>query len=124
MVKFVEQTGQNSFLPYFPYNPEAKLILEVFFKKFHLRINRTTLFLTKSYLLNTKNSFSGHGNRSLTKSQKKFTRGTLRNLNFKILSILLCFWTPRYSTKVPSDLFQDVIRLTKFSFSHSESEFV
>jgi hypothetical protein len=30
----------------------------------------------------------------------------------------------KYSTKVPSDLFYDEIRWTKFSFSHSESEFV
>jgi hypothetical protein len=57
-------------LPYFPYNPKAKLRFEVLFKKFHPRINRTTLFWTKSYLLNTINPFSGHQNRSLTKSQK------------------------------------------------------
>jgi hypothetical protein len=62
-------------LPYFPYNPKAKLRLEVLFKKFHPRINLTTLFLTKSYLLNTIKPFSGHENRSLTKSQKTFTRG-------------------------------------------------
>jgi hypothetical protein len=62
-------------LPYFPYNPKMKLRLEVLFKKFHPRINLTTLFLTKSYLLNTIKLFSGHENRSLTKSEKTFTRG-------------------------------------------------
>jgi hypothetical protein len=74
------------FLPYFPFNLKMKLRLEVFFKKFHPRIDLTTFFLTKSYLLNTIKPFSGHENRYLTKSQKTF-RGTLRNLNFKILSI-------------------------------------
>jgi hypothetical protein len=44
-------------LPFFPYNPKAKLRLEVLFKKFHPRINLTTLFLTKSYLLNTLKPF-------------------------------------------------------------------
>jgi hypothetical protein len=62
-------------LPNFPYNPKAKLRLEVLFKKFHPRINLTTLFSTKSYLLNTIKPFSGHENRSLTKFQKTFTRG-------------------------------------------------
>jgi hypothetical protein len=57
-------------LPYFPCNPKAKLRLEVLFKKFYPRINLATLFSTKLYLLNTINSFSGHENRSLTKSQK------------------------------------------------------
>jgi hypothetical protein len=62
-------------LPYFPYNLKMKLRLEVLFKKFHPRINLTTLFLTKSYLLNTIKPFSGHENRFLTKFQKTFTRG-------------------------------------------------
>jgi hypothetical protein len=57
-------------LPYFPLNPKAKLRLEVLFKKIHPRINLATLFSTKLYLLNTIKSFSGHDNRSLTKSQK------------------------------------------------------
>jgi hypothetical protein len=51
-----------------------KLKLEVLFKKFHPRIDLTTLLSTKSYLLNTIKPFSGHENRSLTKSQKTFTR--------------------------------------------------
>jgi hypothetical protein len=76
-------------LPYFPYNPKAKLRLEVLFKKFHPRINLATLFSTKAYLLNTIKPFSGHENRSLTKSQKNLYKGgTLMNLNFKILSML------------------------------------
>jgi hypothetical protein len=58
-----------------PHNLKMKLRLEVLFKKFHPRINLTTLFLTKLYLLNTIKPFSGHENRSLTKSQKTFTRG-------------------------------------------------
>jgi hypothetical protein len=64
-----------------------KLKLEVLFKKFHPRINLATLFSTKSYLLNTIQPFSGHENRSSTKSQKPLQGGTLRNLNFKILSM-------------------------------------
>jgi hypothetical protein len=65
-------------LPYFPYNPKAKLRLEVLFKKCHPRINLATLFFTKSYLLNTISHFQA------MKTEKE---GTLRNLNFKILSI-------------------------------------
>jgi hypothetical protein len=53
MVKFFEQNWTKSFLAYFPYNPKVKLRLEVLFKKFHPRINRTTLFSTKPYRLNT-----------------------------------------------------------------------
>jgi hypothetical protein len=65
-----------------------KLRLEVLFKKFHPRINLATLFLTKSYLLYTIKPFSGHENRSLTKSKKKtYKGGTLKNLNFEILSM-------------------------------------
>jgi hypothetical protein len=45
------------------------------FKKFHPRINLATLFLTKSYLLNTIKPFSDHENRSLTKSQKPLQGG-------------------------------------------------
>jgi hypothetical protein len=59
-------------LPYFPYNLKMKLRLEVLFKKFHPRINLTTILLTKLYLLNMIKPFSGHENRSLTKSQKTF----------------------------------------------------
>jgi hypothetical protein len=38
----------------------VKLKFEVLFNKFHPRINLTTLFLTKTYLLNTMKPFSGH----------------------------------------------------------------
>jgi hypothetical protein len=62
-------------LPYFPNNLKMKLRLEVWIRKFYPRINLTTLFLTISYLLNTIKPFSNHENRSLTKSQKTFTRG-------------------------------------------------
>jgi hypothetical protein len=76
MAKFVE-TKLNKIvtLAYFPYNPKAKLRLEVFFNKFYPRINMATLFLTKSYLLNPIKPFSGHKNRSLTKSQKPLQGG-------------------------------------------------
>jgi hypothetical protein len=57
------------------YNPKAKLRLEVLFKKFHPRINLATLFLTISYLLNTKKSFSGHENCFFTIFQKPLQRG-------------------------------------------------
>jgi hypothetical protein len=62
-------------LYYFPYNPKAKLRLEVLFKKFHPRIDLATLFSTKSYLLNTIKPFSGHVTRSLTKSQQPLQGG-------------------------------------------------
>jgi hypothetical protein len=55
--------------------PKAKLRLEVLFKKFHPRIDLATFFSTKSYLLNTIKPFSGHENRSLTKSQKPLQVG-------------------------------------------------
>jgi hypothetical protein len=41
------------------------LRFEVLFKRFHPRINLTTLFLTKTYLLNTIKPFSDHENWSL-----------------------------------------------------------
>jgi hypothetical protein len=74
-------------LTYFPYNPKAKLRLEVLFKKFHPKIYLATLFPAKLYLLNAIKPFSGHENRSLTKSQKPLQWGTLRILNSKILSM-------------------------------------
>jgi hypothetical protein len=40
MVKFV--LNSIVILPYFPYNPKAKLRLEVLFKKFHPRLNLAT----------------------------------------------------------------------------------
>jgi hypothetical protein len=70
-------------LPYFPYNPKAKLRLEVLFKKFYPRINLTTFFLTKSYLLNTIKPFSGHENRSLTKFQKPSQGGYPKELELR-----------------------------------------
>jgi hypothetical protein len=57
-------------LSYFPYNLKMKFRLEVLFKKFHPRINLTTLFLTKSHLLNTITIF-----RSWKPISKTFTRG-------------------------------------------------
>jgi hypothetical protein len=59
------------------WDPKARIRFEVMFKKFHPRINLTTLFLTKSDLLNTINSFLGHENCSLTKSQKPSQGGNL-----------------------------------------------
>jgi hypothetical protein len=71
-IKFVlwwKNWTKNRFLPYYPYIPKAKLRLKVLFKKFHGRINRTTLYSTKSYLMNTIKQILGHENRFLTKSQ-------------------------------------------------------
>jgi hypothetical protein len=45
--------------------PRAKLRFEVLFKKFYPKMNLTTLFQSKAYLLNTIKAFSGHENRSL-----------------------------------------------------------
>jgi hypothetical protein len=75
MVKFVEQNWTKKFFALFPYNPKTKFRLEVLFKKFHPRINRTTLFSHKLYLLNTIKLFLGHENRSFTKFQKPSQRG-------------------------------------------------
>jgi hypothetical protein len=58
--------------------PKAKLRFEVLFKKFHSRLNRTTLYLTRSYLLNTMKPISGLETRSLTKFQKPLQN--LKNL--------------------------------------------
>jgi hypothetical protein len=61
------------------------------FKRFHPRINLTTLFLTKIYILNTIKPFSGLENRPSGLKQQKLKNlslvATLRNLNFKILSM-------------------------------------
>jgi hypothetical protein len=65
-------------LPYFPYNPKAKLRLEVLFKKFHPRINLATLFSTKSYLLNTIKPFLRPWKPFLDQISKTFIRGTLK----------------------------------------------
>jgi hypothetical protein len=48
----------------------AKLRFEVLFKRFHPRINLTTLFLTETYLLNTIKPFSDHENRFLGPKQQ------------------------------------------------------
>jgi hypothetical protein len=54
MVKFVEKTEQNSDFTLFPIlDPKARLRFEILFKKTHPRINLSTLFLPKVYLLNT-----------------------------------------------------------------------
>jgi hypothetical protein len=61
MVKFVEKTEQNSDFALFPvFDPKARLRFEILFKKTLPRINLTTLFFTKLYLLNTIKPFSGH----------------------------------------------------------------
>jgi hypothetical protein len=65
---------------------------EVLFKRFHPRDkSETTIFFTKIYLLNTIKPFSDHENRSLglnSKTSKNLSEvATLRNLNFKILSM-------------------------------------
>jgi hypothetical protein len=54
---------------------------------FHPRINLATLFSTKSCLLNTIKPFSVYENRSLTKLKNLYKEGSLRNRNFKILSM-------------------------------------
>jgi hypothetical protein len=54
--------------------PRAKLRFEVFFQRFHPRINLTTLFFTKSYLLNTIKPFSDHENRSFGPKQQNLEK--------------------------------------------------
>jgi hypothetical protein len=44
------------------------------FKEFHPRVNLTTLFLTKTYLLNTIKPFSDHENRSLGPKQQNLEK--------------------------------------------------
>jgi hypothetical protein len=68
------------------------LRFEVLFKKFHPRINLTTFFSTKTYLLNPINPFLGHETWSLGPKQHITSKNlsevaTLRNLNFLILSM-------------------------------------
>jgi hypothetical protein len=76
MVKFVEHV-----------RPKVKFRFEVLFKKFHPRINLTTLFYPKPHLLNTIKPFPGHENRSLAKLQNPLQEVTLRNMNFKKFNI-------------------------------------
>jgi hypothetical protein len=72
----MKRTEQNSDFALFPIlDPKARLIFEILFKKTHPRINLTTIFLPKSYLLNTIKPFSSHENGSLTKSQNPLQRG-------------------------------------------------
>jgi hypothetical protein len=67
------------------------LRFEVLFKKFHPRINRTTLLFTKTYLLNTIKPFLGHEIWSIGSKLHNLKNlsevATLRNLNFLILSM-------------------------------------
>jgi hypothetical protein len=61
MVQFVEKTEQNSDFALFSIlDPKARLRFEILFKKTQTRLNLTTLFLTKIYLLNTIKPFSSH----------------------------------------------------------------
>jgi hypothetical protein len=54
--------------------PKAKFSFEVSFKEFHPRMNLITLFLTKTYLLNTIKPFSDHENRSLGPKQQNLEK--------------------------------------------------
>jgi hypothetical protein len=67
------------------------LRFEVLFKKFHPRTNRTTLFVTKIYLLITIKPFLSDETWSLgpeLQTSKNLSEvATLRNLNFLILSM-------------------------------------
>jgi hypothetical protein len=68
MVKFVEQNRKNSGTALFSIqDSKVKFRFENLFKRFHSRINLTTLFLTKIYLVNTKTL--------------SYVVATLRNLN-------------------------------------------
>jgi hypothetical protein len=72
----LKKTKQNSDFELFPIlDPKARLRFEILFKKTHPRVNLTTLFLLKIYLLNTIKPFSSHENCSLTKSQNPLQRG-------------------------------------------------
>jgi hypothetical protein len=65
-------------LLYFPYKSLGrKLRFEVLFKKFHPKINMTTLFLTKIYLLNTKMAFCGDENWYLGPKQQNLDKPLL-----------------------------------------------
>jgi hypothetical protein len=76
MMKYLNKTEQNCVFALFHIqDPKARLRFEVLFKKCHPRINLTTLFFTKSYLLNAMKAFSGHQNHSLSKSQKPLQGG-------------------------------------------------
>jgi hypothetical protein len=66
--------NQKVILQYFP---RAKLRFKVLFKEFHPRVNLTTLFTTKTYLLNTIKLFSDHENRSLGPKQQNLEKPLL-----------------------------------------------
>jgi hypothetical protein len=80
MVRFVEQNLKKScFCPisHTEHVPRAQLRFEVLFKRFHPRIDLTTLFSTKTYLLNTIKLFSDHENRSLEPKQQNLEKTLL-----------------------------------------------
>jgi hypothetical protein len=88
----LNKTELNSGFALFPIQvPRAKLRFEVLFKKFLPRINLTTFFSTKTYILSTIKPFPGHKNPPLGLKQQNLKNlsevATLRNLNFKILSM-------------------------------------
>jgi hypothetical protein len=58
LLNLLNKTEQNSDFPL--WDPKSRFGFQVLLKKFHPRINLTSLFFTKSYLLNTINIFSGH----------------------------------------------------------------
>jgi hypothetical protein len=64
MVKFVELDSVSDFTLFPIQVPRAKLRFKVLFKEFHPKVNLTTVFFAKIYLLNTIKLFSDHENRS------------------------------------------------------------
>jgi hypothetical protein len=125
MVTFVEKTEQNNeFALFLKLDPKARLRFEILFKKFHPRINLTTLFFPKIYLLNTIKPFLSHANRSMTKSQKPLQREYPWEPEYQSSEYIVLFLDPKLLNKSPSDLFSDEIRLRNFSFPHSETKFV
>jgi hypothetical protein len=77
MVTFVEQ-NLMVILPYFPYKSLGRSYDSKFCSRdFILRINLTTLFLTKTYLLNTIKPFLDHENRSLGKTKQNLEKPLL-----------------------------------------------
>jgi hypothetical protein len=88
----LNKTEQNNDFALFPIqDPKARLRFEVLFKKIHPRIDLTTLYSTKSYLLNTIKPFSGHENRSLSKSRKPW-QGAPAILNLAAILFFFFFF--------------------------------
>jgi hypothetical protein len=102
---------------YYFLDPKARLRFEILFKNTHLRINLTTLFLTKIYLLNTIKPISSHENCSLTKSQNPLQRRYPKEPEFQSSEYIILFLDPKLLNKSAIRFFLWWNSLNKFFIS-------